>query len=195
VTRHLLPHEIDLLLDDAEGFGVAPLREHTEACGDCRARYQDARAVLDRLDDLPHFLPRHGFADRVMGNVQVFVPWHVAARDTVARLVPSARPARIAALGLLGAGASVFTLAMVWLAAQTDLLVLASGLAGDRLRQQVNGVMGELAVMLFGQETLAIVARSGEVGAATVALLFAGVAGLALLGFRRAAAVAVRRRG
>lgn len=130
-----------------------------------------------------------------MSQVPVFVPWHVAARDSIAALVPSSRPARIGVLGLLGAGASMLTVAMVWLAAQGDLLVLASGLAGDRLRQQVVGMMGDLALVVFGRETVEIVIRSGEAGAATVALLFAAVSGLALLGFRRAAAVSLRRRG
>ena len=41
--RHLLPDEIDLLLDDEVGFGVNPLRSHVRDCADCRAKVEDAR--------------------------------------------------------------------------------------------------------------------------------------------------------
>ena len=90
--RHLLPDEIDLLLDDEVGFGVAPLKAHIRDCADCRAQVDEARFVVDALEDLPHFAPSHTFADRVMSQVPVFVPWHVAARDTVRRWLPTVAP-------------------------------------------------------------------------------------------------------
>ena len=79
--RHLLPDEIDLLLDDEVGFGVQPLKAHIRDCADCRAKVDEARFVVDALEDLPHFAPSHSFANRVMSQVPVFVPWHVAARE------------------------------------------------------------------------------------------------------------------
>src|SRR3954454_20962096 len=95
--RHLLPNEIDLLVDGEAGFGVAPLRAHIDECAECRAQFEDARIVVDALEALPHFAPDSRLADRVMSQVPVFVPAHVAARDSVSRWVPQAGPARAAA--------------------------------------------------------------------------------------------------
>ena len=50
--RHLLPNEIDLLLDGEVGFGVAPLRAHVDGCEDCQARLARSRKVVDALEDL-----------------------------------------------------------------------------------------------------------------------------------------------
>ena len=135
--RHLLPDEIDLLLDDEVGFGVDPLKAHVRDCADCRAKVDEARFVVDALEDLPHFAPSHTFADRVMAQVPVFVPWHVAARDTVAKWLPQSRPARFAVATFATATASVLTLAILWIATQTDVLTVASGAAGDQLRDLV----------------------------------------------------------
>ena len=77
--RHLLPDEIDQLLDDEVGFGAAPLKAHIAECDDCRGRLDDARAVTALIEKLPHLAPSHRFSERVMGEVQPFVPWHVAA--------------------------------------------------------------------------------------------------------------------
>ena len=82
--RHLLPDELDQLLDDELGFGMAPLTAHLSECDECRGRYEDARAVTDLIDKLPHLVPSHRFAENVMSKVEVFVPWHVAARDSIA---------------------------------------------------------------------------------------------------------------
>src|SRR6476646_413137 len=98
--RHLLPDEIDLLLDDEVGFGVNPLRSHLRDCAECRAKVEDARFVVDVLADLPHFAPSHSFASRVMSQVPVFVPWHVSARQTVAQYVPQSQSMRWALGGL-----------------------------------------------------------------------------------------------
>ena len=75
--RHLLPDEIDLLLDDEVGFGVSPLRAHVRDCADCRDQVGAATLVVEALEDVQHFAPSHAFADRVMSQVPVFVPWHV----------------------------------------------------------------------------------------------------------------------
>ena len=76
--RHLLPNEIDLLLDGEVGFGVAPLRAHVDDCASCRGRLAEARVVSDALDNLPRFAPAPAFTNRVMAHVQVVEPWHVA---------------------------------------------------------------------------------------------------------------------
>ena len=43
--RHLLPNEIDLLVDGEVGFGVAPLRAHVRECAECHAKLDEAREV------------------------------------------------------------------------------------------------------------------------------------------------------
>src|SRR5215831_14843239 len=131
--RHLLPDEIDLLLDDEVGFGVQPLKAHVRDCAECRAKVEDARVVIDALEDLPHFAPAHTFADRVMSQVPVFVPWHVAARDTVVRWLPQSRPARVAVAALATSVASILTVTILWIATQADVVTLASGVAANRV--------------------------------------------------------------
>src|SRR6476659_9853658 len=95
--RHLLPNEIDLLVDGDAGFGVAPLRAHIDECAECRGQVEDARIVVDALEALPHFAPDSRLADRVMAQVPVFVPAHVAARGSVARWTPHTANARVVA--------------------------------------------------------------------------------------------------
>jgi len=192
--RHLLPTEIDLLLDDEEGFGVAPLKAHVRSCPDCLARLEDARLVTDSIEELAHFAPAFSFADSVMAQVPVFVPWHVAARDSVKSWMPESRPARVAAIGLAASVASVLTVAILWIASQTDLLVFATGMAGSELRELlVDG--GRNALMtLFGSQTLALASQAGMLG---MSLLFGGflaIAATATFGLRRMAIASSRRR-
>src|SRR5919107_5965084 len=137
--RHLLPNEIDLLVDGEAGFGVAPLRAHILECADCRERVDDARVVVDALESLPHFAPDARLADRVMAQVPVFVPAHVAARDSVFRWLPKAGPARAAAAVLGTSIAGMLTVAMLWLASRGDAVVFATGLFAERVQSLVLG--------------------------------------------------------
>lgn len=178
--RHLLPNEIDLLVDGEGGFGLAPLRAHVRDCSTCRAELDEARQIADGLEELPHFAPRVGLADRIMAQVPVFVPWHVAARDSFARWIPEARPLRVAALTMGTALASVLTIATLWLITQGDLLALVAGLAGERVRGLVGDASRELAAALLGEQFLVLLQQTGMIGA-----------GLAALGFITAAVVAV----
>ena len=192
--RHLLPTEIDLLLDDEEGFGVAPLKAHVRSCMQCQERLEEARFVTDALEELPHFAPSHAFADRVMAEVPVFVPWHVAARDSIRRYAPRSRPARVAALALSSVVASVLTVGILWLVTQTDLVVFATGVAGNRLRELLIGAGRNALVSLFGTQTLALASQSGFAG---LSLLFGGFVGTAIaatFGLRALALASSRRR-
>jgi len=192
--RHLLPTEIDLLLDDEEGFGVAPLKAHVRSCTQCQERLEEARFVTDALEELPHFAPSHAFADRVMAEVPVFVPWHVAARDSIRRYAPRSRPARVAALALSSVVASVLTVGILWLVTQTDLVVFATGVAGNRLRELLIGAGRDALVSLFGTQTLALASQSGFAG---LSLLFGGFVGTAIaatFGLRALALASSRRR-
>jgi hypothetical protein len=169
--RHLLPNEIDLLVDGEAGFGVAPLRAHIDECGECRALVEDARIVVDALEALPHFAPDSRLADRVMSQVPVFVPAHVAARDSVSRWLPQAGPARVAAAAVFTSAAGVLTLGLIWLATQGDAAVFMTELLGDRLRGVVVGAARDLAVSLLGESALAALQATGAIG---VSLLLAG---------------------
>jgi hypothetical protein len=133
-----------------------------------------------------------------MAQVPVFVPWHVAARDSVRdiahRWMPESRPARVAAVGLAASVASVLTVAILWIATQTDLLVFATGIAGSRLRELVVNSGRELLGALFGSQTLALASQAGAAG---LLLLFGGfivIAAGAAVGLRTLAVASSRRR-
>jgi anti-sigma factor RsiW len=190
--RHLLPNEIDLLVDGEAGFGVAPLRAHIQECPECRDRLEDARVVVEALESLPHFAPDSRLAERVMAQVPVFVPAHVAARDTVRRWLPQSAAARIAAVAVAGSMAFTLTLGMVWLALQGDAMVFLSGLLGDRIRTAVVGAARDLAVALLGDAALAALQGLGAVGASILLLAFLLAAAGTIAGIRRLA-IAGRR--
>lgn len=192
--RHLLPNEIDLLLDEEVGFGVAPLRAHLRDCAECRARVDEARTVFDALEELPHLAPAFDFADRVMTQVPVFVPWHVAARDALARLTPRSRPARVAALAIGTSVATFLTVAILWIATRPDLLVFASGVIGERVPALVGSGARDLVVALFGDEVFTAIERTGIVGLALGLVGFLVVAASALAGLRAIATASHRRR-
>jgi len=191
--RHLLPDEIDLLLD--EGFGVSPLKAHIAECADCRARVDDARLVVDALEDLPHFPPSHTFADRVMSEVPVFEPWHVAARDVVRRWLPRSSPARVAVLALMATTAAVLTLAVLWIATQTDILVFATDAMGSGLRGLFDEAARQVGAALFGESAVASIQRFGTIGIAAAILGLAAAAGGTFAGLRAIASASQRRRG
>jgi hypothetical protein len=192
--RHLLPTEIDLLLDDEEGFGVAPLKAHVRSCPECQTRLEEARFVTDSIEELPHFAPSFRFVDSVMTQVPVFVPWHVAARDSVQRWVPRSRPARIAALTLGTSVASMLTVAILWIATRTDVLVFATGIAGTRFREIIVGGGRDALINLFGPQTFALASQAGALGMAALAAGFLTVVIATTFGLRAVAVASSRRR-
>src|SRR3954469_20142687 len=160
--RHLLPDEIDLLLDDdEEGFGANPLKAHVRDCADCRAKVDEARFIVEALEDLPHFAPAHDFANQVMAQVPVFVPWHVTARETVAQYVPRSASARVAVAALATSFASVLTVAILWIATQTDALVVATSAAGDQVKGVVFNAGQAILTTVFGDQMFAVIQRTG----------------------------------
>ena len=169
--RHLLPNEIDLVVDGEAGFGVAPLRDHIDECAECRLRFEDARFVVDVLESVPHFAPDSRLAERVMSQVPVFVPAHVAARDSVVRWLPRPGRARVAVAAIFTSAAGLLTLTVVWLATQGEAAVFMTGLLGDRMRGAVLGAARDLAGAVLGDSALAALMATGTVG---VLLLLAG---------------------
>ena len=191
--RHLLPNEIDLLVDGEVGFGVAPLQAHVQECPACRRELNAALQVTRLLDELPRFAPSYGLADRIMADVPVFVPWHVAARDAIQSWVPAARPLRALALAGGSVIAAAFTVAVGWIITRGDVLAFASAAAGEQVRSALTTGGRELVATLFGDQVFAAMAQTGVNGLAITAAGFviAAVAGLAGL---RSLAAASRRR-
>ncbi len=186
--RHLLPNELDLLVDGDAGFGLAPLKAHVDACPDCRARLTELQAIVGQLDALPHFAPRHGFGDRVMANVQVIEPWHVAVVESAKGLVPQSTGLRVLAAAGAGLAATTVSGAALWMAFRADLLGWSAGAA---LEQGGRGAWGSIAA---GVRAMAGALGDGTTIAAGAAAL-AGSAIVAVLAFRRLAAAARANRG
>jgi len=195
INRHLLPNEIDLLVDGDVGFGVAPLRAHVRQCPECQAKVDEARVIVDALEELPHFAPSSIFADRVMQQVHVFEPWHVAARNSVQKLVPRSVPARIAA-GVMGiAATTVFAIASLWIGLRIDLLTVVSGSAIQRGREIVASALEGLVGAAFGPAALAVVRGMGTIGLLVATVILAVTATGAVMGVRRLATASSRRAG
>lgn len=194
IDRHLLPDEIDLLLDDEVGFGVSPLKAHVRACADCRARIEEARFVTDAVEHLSHFAPTHTFADRVMSQVPVFVPWHVAALDAVRPWVPRSRSTRVVVATIAAAAGSVLTLLILWIATQTDVLALANGIAGTRVRAVVLEAARDVLSTVLGDQIFTVIQRAGTIGIAAALIGLVVAAAGSVAGFRALATASSRRR-
>lgn len=193
--RHLLPNEIDLLVDGDVGFGVAPLRAHLRECAECQAKVDEAGEIAMALEELPHLAPSTLFSERVMSQVQVFEPWHVAARDSLARFVPRSAPARVAA-AVFGSGAAIVLASLsIWIAGRLDILAFLSGTAVQRGREVITSLVEGAIGTAFGPAALSFVRGTGSVGLIIATLALAGAAGIAVIGVRRLATASSRRAG
>ena len=193
--RHLLPNEIDQILDDELGFATSPLMAHVSDCAECRGKLEDARSVNDIVERLPRLAPSHTFTERVMSQVPVFVPWHVAAREWLAELVPAASRSRKAAIVAAAAISIVLGAVTIALLTQSDLILLASNVAFDRLREILVAGVGGMVVNLFGEQTFNAVAQYGTMGFALAGLTMLGAVAGTYASLRAFAASASRRRG
>ena len=192
--RHLLPNEIDLLLDGDVGFGLTPLRAHVRQCAQCRSELEEARAVTAALEHLPHFAPSPLFAERVMARVQVFEPAHVAALDTARRWLPQSRPARLVTGAAAAGVAFVLSVATLWLVARIDVVLFFTGVVSERLRQGFFDGLATAVGAALGQPALEALRAAGAygVGLALTALLVTMV--VAAVGLRALVGAASRRR-
>jgi len=190
--RHLLPNEIDLLLDGDVGFGMAPLRAHAATCDRCSSELETARAVVEALDHLPHFAPSPLFAERVMARTQVFQPWHVAALDSARRILPAAGPARV----LVGVAAStvalLLTVVSVFLVTRLEALLFLGQMVLERARDASLGALDALAGSVLGDAATGALSASGAAGI-TIAVVAVLVSGALAAGGLRAAVAASRR--
>jgi hypothetical protein len=184
VDRHLLPEEIDQLLDGEVGFGTAPLKAHVRACAECRAELDEARALVRQLEHLPHFAPSPIFADQVMAQVQVFVPWHVALGDAVRGLIPRSRAGRSVAWAGFGVAGVVLTILSLWILTRLDTVIFAVDMALDRVRTGTMGILSEVVATLFGDAAVHALRSSGTAGVWIALVLFLLSAALAARGLR-----------
>jgi len=192
VERHLLPEEIDLLLDGEVGFGTPPLKAHVRSCAVCSHELESARAIVRQLEHLPHIAPSPLFASRVLSHVQLFVPWHVALLDSVRGLVPQSRALRVAAAAMFATVAIALTVASVWVFARIDAVMFAADLVLERVRSAALGAVGSGMSALFGEAARPLLA-GGAMGLAMAALLLL-VTGAAAATMIRVAAVRARGR-
>lgn len=184
LDRHLRPDEIDLLLDTEVGFGVQPLRAHVRDCSLCQAELEQARAVLLVLEDLPHFAPSADFANRVMMQVQVFEPWHVAARNSVLRFVPAKGPARVAAGVAAAASAAVVVSGGIWALNRADMGLLLANVGIEEARIAANAAISDIILAAVGQTGLEAWAAGGPLVAVTAGAGFVVAAGAVMAGLR-----------
>ena len=192
--RHLLPDEIDLLVDGEEGFGVAPLVVHVGQCRACRAELEAQQRLVSQLEQLPHHAPAPLFAYGVMSKVRVFEPWHVAALNTVQRLVPQSRPARAAAAVMATSMSVLLTLGTIWMATRINGVVVLAAVALERARSAGLQVVSGFVETTLGQSGISTLPGSGPAGVTVAAsLLLVAILGAAF-GIRQLAAVSRRRR-
>jgi len=191
VERHLLPDEIDQLLDGEVGFETAPLKAHVRGCAECTQALERGRAVVQELEHLPQLRPSLAFSDRVMSKVQVFVPWHVALADWARGLVPRNRSWRIAAITGLATAGALLTAVSVWALMRLDAVLFVSEMLWDRLRAEAMSLLASAVGSVLGDGAAVAFRASGAMG---VGLLVAALAGCALLAFGTVRAVAARSR-
>ena len=190
--RHLLPEEIDQLVDGETGFGIPPLRMHVRQCDACRAELLAARTLADALEALPHFAPRATFADQVMAQVQLFEPWHVAVADTARRWVPRSRPARAMLAAVAASFAAAGSLITVWMLAHLDAVLFFGRMVLGDVRDQVAATLGSSVAGAVGEPALGALRLGGPLGVAIAAASFL-VAAIASVFTLRALAGASRR--
>jgi hypothetical protein len=192
--RHLLPNEFDLLLDGEAGFGVVPLRAHIDECPACAAQLAESRLVCDALEALPHFAPTPRFADKVMAQVQVIEPWHVAILDTAQRLLPQSRPVRLVMAVTAVFSATTLSAAAVWLAFRADAALYFFNIMAGRARTALVNGTGSFIADTFGSGALDVIRSSGLAGIAVGAGVMLAAVGGATLGFRALATASRNRR-
>jgi hypothetical protein len=175
VNRHLLPEEIDLLLDNEEGFGMAPLRTHLEACDQCRSSVEALARVVVQLEGLPHFRPAPLFADRLMAKVEVYQPWHVAARDFLGRLIPESSAGRVIMGGVGATAAAGVTAGLIWVGQRADAVLFVGSYGLQRAREGLVASAMDATTSLLGAGAADTLVRGGP-------LVLAAATGAAVLG-------------
>jgi hypothetical protein len=192
--RHLLPEELDLLADNEEGFGVAPLRGHIDECDECRSSLARLEAVVARLEMVPHFAPSPLFRDRVMSRVDIFQPTHVAVREWATGWIPRSPIGRLAAGVGGGVAAAGISVAAVWIASRADAVLFVLNLAAQRGRDALVSGASAAASGLLGPEAVGAIQSGGALAVAGAVAATAIAASAVALGVRAVASSGSRRR-
>jgi anti-sigma factor RsiW len=192
--RHLLPDEFEEIIDGEAGESTAALREHLEQCDECKAELAKRHELSTTLEHLVHHGPAPLFSYRVMSQVQVFEPWHVALRDSVRRLVPRTRAARWFAGITAIFVASLLTVAGIWAALNTESAWLFAEVGVKRTRAAVLGSIKGALETVFGRDALNALEGTGMMGTLIAASIVIGVILVAAIAFRVVALASRRRR-
>lgn len=195
MPEHIQPEEIDFLLDGDEGFASFPLRKHVATCEDCRARVDQARAVNDLLERLPHVPPRRDFANRVMAQVQVFEPWYITLAEAAKRTIPHQGPWRVLAGASAGGVAISLTALAIWVSTRLDLAVYAAQLGLTRLQATTASTAGAAVSSMFGEPALAALRDGGMPAIVIGVAAFLATLAVATLSLRRLLTATHRRTG
>jgi hypothetical protein len=165
--RHLLPDEIDQLLDSEAGLTDSQLAEHLAGCPTCTAEYESGLRCMEAIERLPHLEPSPLFNERVMAGVNIFQPWDVAAHDAVDHLVslvvPKSPRLRLAAGGLGLSVALALSAACVWLAGHLDAVFFFGAMARARLRDGLLQLVSDVLTTVFGPQSVAALSAGGPV--------------------------------
>lgn len=193
MDRHLLPDEIDQLLDGEVGFGTAPLKAHIRRCAECRSEVEDAASLVMTIERLPHYAPSPVFAERVMSQVQVFVPWHAALLETVRGWVPRSRGARAVGVAAAAGAAAVLTVVTLFLVTRVDAVLFVVGLGMNRVRTAVFAFTGDAVTTIFGEPAMHMLRASGALGIAAALFAILLAAAVAARALRALTASSTRR--
>ena len=192
--RHLLPDEFEDIIDGEVGENTPALRAHLDECDECKAELAKRSELSTTLEHLAHHGPAPLFSYRVMSQVQVFEPWHVALRDSVRRLVPQTKPARWIAGVTAVMIATVMTMAGIWAALNTESAWLFAEVGVKRIRAGVLGSIKGALETVFGRDALNALEGTGMMGTLVAASIVIGVILVAAIGFRVVALASRRRR-
>ena len=192
--HHLEPADIELLIDDEQSPGAAPLAAHAARCDSCRAAVLEARFVAEMLSTAPHLKPTREFTERVMGGVHVSAPWHVAVGDTMRAVVPESGAARVT-MGIAAALAGIVSTAgVVWVALRADQAAVVTSLAAERGGALVLRVANDVAGGVFGPTAVELLRTHGLTAVAIAIPLFLLTSGAALSGLNALGSSARMRR-
>jgi hypothetical protein len=88
----------------------------------------------------------------------------------------------------------VLTIAILWIATRTDLLVFATSIAGNRIQELILASGRDALVSIFGAQTLALAGQGGPAGMLALAGGFLATVTAATFGLRAVAVASSRRR-
>jgi Na+-transporting NADH:ubiquinone oxidoreductase subunit NqrB len=130
----------------------------------------------------------------VMQEVSVIVPWHVALRDTVVRYLPATPAGRAAAFAVASLSAAAISGGLIWIVSQGNVPLALTSVAETQMRDLLVNSGTRVVGIVFGEEALAFLARSGTAGLAALLAGLVAVTTGTVASLRAIALAASRRR-